>query len=243
MIAGLRSSSPTKSLTSAPSRGPRPTSKAARSRRVRERGRARAVGADALKAALAERGMKAGGTLAERAARLFEAKGVSDLSTLPRALVAKRKASATAPADNGPRQPRGPLGPGQTMRPGATRLPTHKSPSNPRAPRKQPRSRHDRAQVRGRSRRRALLVDAPGAASNRERDDGVTGAREIREPDGRCVVRCFGSEAGAAPVSVCSFKGMSARAMSPRRSARRGDETGPARSRGAARRACRTERP
>ena len=82
--------------------------KAARSRRVRERGRARGRRRGRAEAALAERGMKAGGTLAERAARLFEAKGVSDLSALPRALVAKRKASRRARRQRAA-QPRGPL--------------------------------------------------------------------------------------------------------------------------------------
>ena len=184
MIAGLRSSSPTKefdigAVARAEADEQRPLDLDA----YESAGALEAVGADALKAALAERGMKAGGTLAERAARLFEAKGVSDLSTLPRALVAKRKASATAPADNGSRQPRGPLGPGQTMRPGATRLPTHKRPSNPRAPRKQPRydmTAHKFAVDRGGA---DVLVDAPGAASNRERAI-MSYAREIREPDG-----------------------------------------------------------
>ena len=185
MIAGLRSSSPTKQFDIGVVARPeeadeqRPLDLDA----YESASALEAVGADALKAALAERGMKAGGTLAERAARLFAAKGVTDLSTLPRALLAKRKASATAPADTGPRQPRGPLGPGQTMRPGATRLPTHKKPSNPKAPRKQPRydmTAHKFAVDRGGA---DVLVDAPGAASNRERAI-MSYAREIREPDG-----------------------------------------------------------
>ena len=126
--------------------------------------------------------MKSGGTLTERATRLFAAKGVTDLATLPKHLLAKRK-EPSKPAPTGPRIPRGPLQPGQTMRPGATRLPS--SQSRPKGGHKRKAPRFDAQAQRFAVDRggASVLVDAPGTSSRRERAI-MDFAREIRGPGG-----------------------------------------------------------
>jgi hypothetical protein len=97
------------------------------------------VGVEVLKTELESRGMKSGGSVQQRAARLFLAKGVSDLSTLPAKLFAKKRSSAAATTNLLPNQPyyskgkrKAQQGPQERGVP--ARLPGQKS-LKPRAPR------------------------------------------------------------------------------------------------------------
>ena len=115
-----------------------------------------ALGPDVLKAELILLGLKCGGTVGERAARLWATRGVDDLTTLPPAMFAKRRppgveadeeakakakrkrqrAEGEEGEEDARRPQRGPLLPGQSLAQGQTRLPASGRSGPPRGGRR-----------------------------------------------------------------------------------------------------------
>lgn len=84
------------------------------------------LGLEALKAELQQRGLKCGGTLSDRAKRLWQVRKMTDMTKVDPVLLAKPKRELEGAEKGEKKRQKGPLLPGQKMIKGQKKLPSSK---------------------------------------------------------------------------------------------------------------------